>query len=908
MVLRVASQTQDPSRARDPARVLLIWVIVLIAVMLVTRSSIVREQATQAADVDKRLGIETIGQLIATIQAADDFRADRAAGRDASQNRAHVGKLLVTLRLDDEALPSGLALGPALDDIAVDWGIVSHESDANEARFSTWITEVADAASSVSDRSGLSFDSDSDERDLGDAYAVRFLRSSDLFARLADIGSSIGRRERRASVEVLTARVDVAALAASRVATSDVDHAAQHAPAIISGLARDAARTELTVEAYAETISEVNDGMTPHHDVAMHRAGQLIVAQERRLDSRVGALLDGMLTNDERRSRDREVAILLAASAVALLCMLLVKVIATTLRNAKTLERLAAERARERAVSAVQGDLLEAERLFRVTFEHAPIGILIVDATLRVVSANGEFTALLLDVNTVVDEERALFERVLATGETRRMERRYRRNGDTALVADVALRRFVLGDQTKRYVIATFRDVSERTALAKKLAHDAKHDALTELPNRGAFEEALRSVSDGRRTSLLYLDLDGFKLINDTHGHHAGDRLLAVTAQRLSTIVRAQDFAGRIGGDEFAVLLEDADAKLLQSVANRVIAELREPFAYENRLLSVSVSVGAVMAYDVDGDAEQTLRDADSAMYYAKALGGNRCVVFDSSMREASRRRVDLIDDLRRALSRDEIAVAYQPIFDLRSERLIGYEALARWQHPTKGSIAPSEFIPIAEDVGLIESLGRHVLLEACRQLSLWRAEDPAATNLTMNMNVAAQQILSGSIIADLRDAVDSTGLPARYVTLEITESTLLDNTEQTNATLAALRAMGARICIDDFGTGYSSLLYLQRFPIDEIKVDRSFVSSGGSDALVSRPIVEMLTTLARVLDLSLVVEGIETREQLGELLALGCERGQGYLLSKPVPATLAAPARLRSASVQGAQLATIGG
>jgi len=908
MVLRVASQTQDPSRARDPARVLLIWVIVLIAVMLVTRSSIVREQATQAADVDKRLGIETIGQLIATIQAADDFRADRAAGRDASQNRAHVGKLLVTLRLDDEALPSRLALGPALDDIAVDWGIVSHESDANEARFSTWITEVADAASSVSDRSGLSFDSDSDERDLGDAYAVRFLRSSDLFARLADIGSSIGRRERRASVEVLTARVDVAALAASRVATSDVDHAAQHAPAIISGLARDAARTELTVEAYAETISEVDDGMTPHHDVAMHRAGQLIVAQERRLDSRVGALLDGMLTNDERRSRDREVAILLAASAVALLCMLLVKVIATTLRNAKTLERLAAERARERAVSAVQGDLLEAERLFRVTFEHAPIGILIVDATLRVVSANGEFTALLLDVNTVVDEERALFERVLATGETRRMERRYRRNGDTALVADVALRRFVLGDQTKRYVIATFRDVSERTALAKKLAHDAKHDALTELPNRGAFEEALRSVSDGRRTSLLYLDLDGFKLINDTHGHHAGDRLLAVTAQRLSTIVRAQDFAGRIGGDEFAVLLEDADAKLLQSVANRVIAELREPFAYENRLLSVSVSVGAVMAYDVDGDAEQTLRDADSAMYYAKALGGNRCVVFDSSMREASRRRVDLIDDLRRALSRDEIAVAYQPIFDLRSERLIGYEALARWQHPTKGSIAPSEFIPIAEDVGLIESLGRHVLLEACRQLSLWRAEDPAATNLTMNMNVAAQQILSGSIIADLRDAVDSTGLPARYVTLEITESTLLDNTEQTNATLAALRAMGARICIDDFGTGYSSLLYLQRFPIDEIKVDRSFVSSGGSDALVSRPIVEMLTTLARVLDLSLVVEGIETREQLGELLALGCERGQGYLLSKPVPATLAAPARLRSASVQGAQLATIGG
>ncbi len=471
--------------------------------MLVTRSSIVREQATQAADVDKRLGIETIGQLIATIQAADDFRADRAAGRDASQNRAHVGKLLVTLRLDDEALPSGLALGPALDDIAVDWGIVSHESDANEARFSTWITEVADAASSVSDRAGLSFDSDSDERDLGDAYAVRFLRSS-VFARLADIGSSIGRRERRASLELLTARVDVAALAASRVATSDVDHAAQHAPAIISDLARDAARTELTVEEYAENVSEADDGMAPQHDVAMHRAGRLIVAQERRLDSRVGALLDVMLANDERRSRDREVTILLAAAAGALLCMLLAKVIATTLRNAKTLERLAAERARERAVSSVQGELLEAERLFRVTFEHAPIGILIVDATLRVVSANGEFTALLLDVDTVVDEERALFGRVLETGETRRMERRYRRNGDTALVADVALRRFVFGDQTKRYVIATFRDVSERTALAKKLAHDARHDALTELPNRGAFEEALRSVSDSRRTSLLY--------------------------------------------------------------------------------------------------------------------------------------------------------------------------------------------------------------------------------------------------------------------------------------------------------------------------------------------------------------------------------------------------------------------
>jgi diguanylate cyclase (GGDEF)-like protein len=426
--------------------------------------------------------------------------------------------------------------------------------------------------------------------------------------------------------------------------------------------------------------------------------------------------------------------------------------------------------------------------------------------------------------------------------------------------------------------------VHEKTG---QLRHQAMHDALTGLPNRVlAIDRAEQMLARARRSHVpvaaLYVDIDGFKHVNDTFGHAAGDELLRIVAARLESVVREGDTAARLGGDEFVVLVEgstlDAGPEL---VAERLLEVLGQPYdlnGHVGRQLSLTASVG--IAAGLRENADELLGDADLALYQAKAAGKNRWVVFHSAMQEAARDRLTIEMDLAEALGRNELFVVYQPTFDLQSGKVIGLEALLRWRHPTRGLLQPAEFIPIAEDSRLIVPIGRWVLHEACRQAGIWRRK---GLSLEMAVNVSAQQLDDDGLIKDVREALQASELDAGSLTLEVTETTLMRDPKATADRLRKLKSIGVRIAIDDFGTGYSSLAYLRQFPADALKIDRSFISDIASSAQ-STALIHTLVQLGKTLHIETLAEGIEEQVQLETLQRENCDRGQGFLFSRPLP------------------------
>ncbi|PSN77095.1 hypothetical protein C8B47_23890 [filamentous cyanobacterium CCP4] len=440
-------------------------------------------------------------------------------------------------------------------------------------------------------------------------------------------------------------------------------------------------------------------------------------------------------------------------------------------------------------------------------------------------------------------------------------------------------------------LVGTLTDITDRKLIEDRLAYEALHDPLTGSPNRAFFMEQLNAAVAAAKASeavifaVLFIDLDRFKVINDSLGHLVGDQLLIECARRLGSVVREGDLVARLGGDEFAILLNPiAVIDDAQGVADRIHRVLQTPLVLEGREIFISASVGIASSLTGAVEAVDFLRDADTAMYQAKENGRGRSALFDPAMYEQVATRLTLENDLQRAIDRHELTLHYQPIVDLVHHRLIGFEALVRWHHPRWGLISPSTFIPLAEETGLILAIGEWTQRQACQQLQHWRQHRPEAQDLVVSVNLSVKQFAHPHLIDTIDEALSVTGLSSRYLRLEITESALIENPQTAEVMLKALSDRGIQLGIDDFGTGYSSLSMVHQFPMQILKIDRSFIQSMEADPR-GVAMVQAILALAQSLGMAAIAEGVETEDQLEQLRQLGCPYAQGYCFAKPLPA-----------------------
>jgi diguanylate cyclase (GGDEF)-like protein/PAS domain S-box-containing protein len=582
---------------------------------------------------------------------------------------------------------------------------------------------------------------------------------------------------------------------------------------------------------------------------------------------------------------------------------------------------LAEEFARRSGAALENARNFEHETAYRRIIETTNDGVLMLDHDQRITYANDRIRALLgyddgeeivgrplaefLDSSEAADAPRRLARR--QQGLSEHSELCFRRKDGSRLwtiAAATPLAPGEVGEAGGPVSLKMVTDITERKraeaelaenerryrALAEERHHAAYHDPLTGLPNRVLFVDRLGQAlvrmqrRKGPVAAILFLDIDRFKIVNDSLGHAAGDELLTAFAERLAGCLRPYDLLARLGGDEFTILLDDVRAvREATHVAERILESLEKPFSVGGHEVAVAASIGIALAASAFEEPETILRDADTAMYRAKELGRGRYELFAPELHSAAMARLELEIELRRSLERGELWLAYQPIVALETGRITGFEALARWQHPERGAIPPSVFIPLAEETGLILPLGAWVLGEACRQARGWRDLQPREAPISVNVNVSAKQLATDVLGAQVARALAKGRLSAEHLHLEITESVLMSRGDAAEVALNNVRSLGVSIQLDDFGTGYSSLSYLQQLPISTVKIDRSFVSGLPGAGLSNPEIVGAIVGLAQSLGMTTTAEGVETAEQLSQLRALKCTSAQGYHLSRPL-------------------------
>jgi diguanylate cyclase (GGDEF)-like protein/PAS domain S-box-containing protein len=578
----------------------------------------------------------------------------------------------------------------------------------------------------------------------------------------------------------------------------------------------------------------------------------------------------------------------------------------------------------ERHVAALR----ESEGRFRSAFDHAAIGMALVSTEGRWLQVNRSLCQILgyaeeemlassfqrmthpEELASGLSHVRQMLDGKTATCQT---EKRYVHKDGHVVWIYLSISRVSDAGEAGARLIFQIQDITDRKLAERQLLHDAFHDALTGLPNRALFIDRLKlALARHKRPgapqfSVLFLDLDRFKVINDSLGHAIGDQLLVGIARRLENCVRPGDTVARLGGDEFTVLIEEvSDTRDVIAVAERIESELSVSFNLGGHEVFTTASIGIAPSTTGYERPDDILRDADTAMYRAKSLGKARHEVFDREMHTRAVNLLHLETDLRRALDRREFAVYYQPIVSLGTGEVQGFEALLRWRHPSHGFVPPDEFIPVAEETGLILPIGRWALEEACRQMREWQGQFPRAAEMYVGVNLSGRQFANPQLIEQIEGALRTTGLPPRALKLEVTESVVMGDTEKTIGMLRQLRALGVESGIDDFGTGYSSLSYLHHFPSTTLKIDRSFIGRMGADG-ENTEIVRTILLLARNLGMRVVAEGVETEGQLAQLRSLSCDYGQGYLFSRAVNASAvgrmlseASPRSLQSANSEG--------
>ena len=571
-----------------------------------------------------------------------------------------------------------------------------------------------------------------------------------------------------------------------------------------------------------------------------------------------------------------------------------------------TVHNIADRREARQVMEAGRRSVAEAERVrtlaergFETGFEQAAIGAVIADLDGYPVRVNPAYCALLGRPAEILvgrrwtdsfhPEELPLREvvltRIAAGHDTYEGERRYLRPDGSVVWAlcNVTLVRDAEGQP--QYIFMQLQDVTARKTMEQELSHQVLHDDLTGLPNRALLHDRLVQAlagaqRRGKQLAVMFLDLDRLKTINDVFGHAYGDDLLRYASDQIAGAIRPGDTVARFGGDEFVVACEDVTLQEAEQLAERVLASLMQPCQIRGRSVLVAASIGLAMA-GKGATPESLLRDSDAAMYRAKERGRGRVETFDAALRAAADRRLATAMDLRLALERGEFTVQYQPVIDLRTSDVVSAEALLRWNHPQRGLVGPDEFIPLAEDSGLIVPIGAWVLEQACRQLVEWQRTVPA---MSVAVNLSVRQATAPGFVELVADVLRRTAVRPGDLCLELTESIFMDDVEYFGGTLASLKALGVRLAIDDFGMGYSSLSYLKRFPIDVVKVDRAFVDGLGTDPHDSA-LVAAIVAMAAALELEVVAEGVETQDQLMGLRTLRCNRAQGFFLARPLPA-----------------------